>query len=129
MTRTSIEIDSFSHENPIPCATRIGPLIESGIIPPYNDGLRELPDTIEEQIDNLFLHMGKMLEAAGASWGDMAKITFFVGDPAEARTALNGPWVEKFPDPASRPSRHTQQVPGSGGKVKISCVFTAYIDS
>jgi enamine deaminase RidA (YjgF/YER057c/UK114 family) len=127
VTRTSIECDSFAHQNPIPCATRIGPLIESSIIPPFNDGVRELPDTIEEQIANLFLHMGNMLEAADASWDDMAKITFLVADPGEARAALNDPWVEKFPDPESRPSRHTMQVP-SGGKVRISCVFTAYVD-
>ena len=128
MTRRSIEVDSFSHENPIPCATRVGPLIESSIIPPFNDGVRELPETIEEQIDNLFLHMGNMLTEAGATWDDMVKVTFFVGDPAEARSALNDPWVEKFPDPDSRPSRHTMQTPGGGGKMKISCVFTAYVD-
>ena len=126
MTRTSIEIDSFVHENPIPCATRIGPLIESSIIPPYNPGIRELPDTLDEQIANLFLHMGNMLTEAGASWDDMAKITFFVQNPSETRAALNGPWEEKFPDPASRPSRHNLQVPGDG-PVKISCVFTAYV--
>lgn len=128
MTRTSIDVDSFAHQNPIPCATRVGPLIESSIIPPFNAGVREVPDTIDEQIDNLFLHMGKMLDEAGAGWDDMAKITFFVADPSEARTALNRPWEEKFPDPASRPSRHTMQVPDAGGKVRISCVFTAYVD-
>ncbi len=127
MTRTSIEIASFAHENPIPSATKIGPLIESSIIPPFNDGERVLPDTLEEQIDNLFLHMGNMLTEAGATWDDMAKITFFVADAAASRAALNGPWVERFPDPASRPSRHNMQVPG-GGKAQISCVFTAYID-
>ncbi len=128
MTRTSIEVDSFSHENPIPCATRVGPLIESSIIPPFDHGVREVPDTIEGQIANLFMHMGNMLEGAGATWDDMAKVTFFVSNPAEARSALNAPWVEKFPDPESRPSRHTMAVPDSGGKAKISCVFTAYVD-
>jgi enamine deaminase RidA (YjgF/YER057c/UK114 family) len=128
MTRTSIEAGSFAHQNPIPCATRVGPLIESSIIPPFNPGGRELPETVEEQIANLFIHMGNMLEQAGATWDDMAKVTFFVADPAEARTALNDPWVEKFPDPSSRPSRHTMQVPAEGGKLKISCVFTAYVD-
>jgi len=126
MTRTSIEIDSFKHENPIPAATRIGPLIESSIIPPFNDGVREVPDTLEEQIDNLFLHMGNMLDVAGATWDDMAKITFFVVDAAASRVALNGPWEKRFPDPASRPSRHNLQIP-AGGKVQISCVFTAYV--
>lgn len=127
MTRVSIECDSFSHANPIPCATRIGPLIESSIIPPFNDGVREVPDSLEEQIDNLFLHMGNMLDEAGAGWDDMAKITFFVTDANASRVALNGPWEEKFPDPASRPSRHNLEIPGSG-KVQISCVFTAYVE-
>ena len=71
--------------------------------------------------------MGNMLTEAGAGWDDMAKITFFVTDAAASREALNGPWVEKFPDPASRPSRHNLQVPG-GDKPSISCVFTAYVD-
>ena len=127
MTRKSIECSSFKHANPIPCATRIGPLIESSIIPPTNDGSRDVPDTLEEQIDNLFLHMGNMLTEAGASWDDMAKITFFVADPAASRPALNGPWEERFPDPESRPSRHNLQVPASG-KAQISCVFTAYVE-
>lgn len=128
MARTSIEIDSFRHQNPIPAATRIGPLIESGIIPAYNDGIREMPDTLEEMVDNLFLHMGNMLTAAGATWDDMVKITFFTGEPGAAREAVNTVWVEKFPDPASRPSRHTQKVPTTGDKPSISCVFTAYLD-
>lgn len=127
MARQSIEIESFVHQNPIPSATRIGPLIESSIIPPYNDGVREMPESLEAQIANLFLHMGNMLEAVDASWEDMAKITFFVSDAAGARDALNGPWEEKFPDPASRPSRHTMAVAG-GGTMKISCVFTAYVE-
>ena len=127
MTRQSIDISSFQHANPIPCATRIGPLIESSIIPPFNDGSRDVPDTLAEQIDNLFLHMGNMLTEAGAGWGDMAKVTFFVADAAASREALNGPWVERFPDAASRPSRHNLQVPG-GGPVQISCVFTAYVE-
>lgn len=128
MTRTSIEIESFAHLNPIPAATRCGPLIESSIIPAYNAGVREMPETLEEMISNLFLHMGNMLEAAGASWDDMVKITFFVNDPGAARDALNTPWVARFPNADSRPSRHTLKVPSSDDKPSISCVFTAYID-
>lgn len=126
MPRRSIEIDTFAHQNPIPCATRIGPLIESSVIPPYNPGVRELPDRLDAQVENLFLHMGAMLDAAGAGWGDIAKVTFFVTDLG-AREAINGPWLERFPDPASRPSRHTQLVTTSG-RVLVSCVFTAYVE-
>lgn len=128
MARISIEIDSFRHENPIPAATRIGPLVESGIIPAYNDGVRTMPDTLEAMVANLFLHMGNMLIAADASWDDVIKITFFAGDPGAAKDAVNVHWVEKFPDPGSRPSRHTMKVPSAGDGPSISCVFTAYVD-
>lgn len=128
MTRTSIEIDSFAHLNPIPAATRCGPLIESSIIPAYNDGVREMPETLEEMIANLFLHMGNMLEAAGATWDDMVKVTFFVSGPGDSREAINAPWIERFPDPESRPSRHTMRVGDESKKASISCVFTAYLD-
>jgi len=128
VTRQSIEIDSFVHLNPIPAATRCGPLIESGIIPAYNDGIREMPDTVEEMIANLFLHMGNMLRAADASWDDMVKITFFVANAGDVRDVINGHWLEKFPDPESRPSRHTMKAVASGDNPSISCVFTAYVD-
>ena len=127
MSRRSIEIESFKHLNPIPAATRIGPYVTCSITPPYNAGTREVPETLEEQIDNLFLHVGQMLEGAGATWDDVAKMTFYVTDPAATREALNGPWLERFPDPESRPSRHNLKVPG-GGKVQISCDFVAYVE-
>lgn len=128
MTRRSIDIESFQHGNPIPAATRIGPLVVSSITPPLDPGSRNCPDTIEAQIDNIFTHVGQMLEGAGATWDDMAKMTFYVTNPAESRAALNGPWLERFPDPASRPSRHNLQVPDTGGPVKISATFIAYVD-
>jgi len=126
MNRRSIEIESFKHLNPIPAATRIGPYVTCSITPPYNAGTRDVPETLEEQIDNLFLHVGQMLEGAGATWDDVAKMTFYVTNPAETRAALNGPWLERFPDPESRPSRHNLKVEG-GGPVKISCDFVAYV--
>lgn len=126
MTRRSIETDTFVHQNPIPCASRVGPLIESSVIPPYHPGARELPEALEAQVENLFSHMGAMLEAADAGWHDVVKITFFVADLA-ARAAINGPWLEHFPDAASRPARHTQQV-AQAGSVQVSCVFTAYVE-
>lgn len=126
MTRRSIEIESFVHSNPIPAATRIGPYVTCSITPPFNPGTRDCPETIEEQIDNLFTHVGQMLDGAGATWDDVAKMTFYVADPAESRVALNGPWEKHFPDPESRPSRHNLKT-GAGGPVKISCDFVAYV--
>jgi len=126
MPRQSIEIDTFAHLNPIPAATRIGPLVVSSIIPAFDAGTRNLPDSIDEQLANLFGHVGKMLEGAGAGWGDVAKMTFYVSDIA-VRDAINGPWAERFPDEDSRPSRYTQLI-SSGGGTSVSCEFLAYVE-
>ena len=52
----------------------------------------------------------------------VAKMTFYVPDLA-LRDVINGIWAEHYPDPASRPARHTQLSPGA----TISCDFLAYI--
>ena len=70
--------------------------------------------------------MGQALANADASWDDVAKITFFANDP-DARGKINPHWLERFPDPESRPSRHTQITQG-GGRPSISCDFIAYIE-
>ena len=124
MARRSIDIAGLSHENPIPVASRIGPLLVSSVIMPFNPGTRDAPESLEDKVANLFTHMGAILDATGGTWNDLAKVEFFVKDIA-FRSALNKPWEAKFPDPASRPARPTQVSPGGS----ISCVFTAYIES
>lgn len=123
--RRSIETDSFAHENPIPVATRIGPLLISGIIPAYNPGTRTLPDDLEAQIGNLFTHIGQALTNGGGSWEHVAKITFFTNAP-DARALINPFWLERFPDAESRPSRRTQVI-ANDATASISCEFTAWV--
>ena len=125
MTRRSIEVVSVSHVNPIPAASRVGPLLVSSVIPPRDPGLETIPKDVEGQLANLFHHMGEILAKAGGDWRHVAKVTFFVADVA-VRDAINTPWVEHFPDPDSRPARHTQVSPTAGRA--ISCDFMAYID-
>ncbi|MEM7337623.1 MAG: RidA family protein [Actinomycetota bacterium] len=123
--RRSVETDSFAHENPIPVATRIGPMLISGIIPAYDPGTRNLPTDLEAQVGNLFTHIGQALTNGGGTWDDVAKITFFT-NAANARPLVNPFWVERFPDPDSRPSRHTQLIPNDAAP-SISCEFIAWI--
>jgi 2-iminobutanoate/2-iminopropanoate deaminase len=124
MARKSIEIESFKHVNPIPAASRLGPLLVSSVIAPRDPGEATVPDTAEAQYANLFHHIGQMLEVAGADWRHIARITFFVPDAA-FRDACNPIWVEHFPDADSRPARHTQVL--SNTKI-ATCEFIAYID-
>ncbi|MFV0526760.1 MAG: RidA family protein [Acidimicrobiales bacterium] len=125
MTRRSIHIDSFAHENPIPVATRIGPFVASGVIPGFDPGSRDMPQELSDQAANLFTHIGNALEAAGAGWDDMAKISFYANHP-DARAVVNPFWEKYFPDPESRPSRHTHITDG-GGRPRITCDFIAYV--
>ena len=125
MVRRSVEIPTLEHANPIPAATRIGPLVVSSVIPPYDPGTRRVPDRLEAQVENLFAHAGAILEAAGAGWGDVARMTFYVRELA-TRDAINGPWVERFPDAAARPSRHTMVVAAGPA---VSCDLLAYLAS
>lgn len=126
--RRSIEIDTLAHQNPIPAASLTGPLLASSIVAPFDPGTRDCPDTIEGQIANLFTHVGEILRAADATWDDITSMTFFVNDTADPRQALNGPWTERFPDPASRPARHTQRSAPDGGPARIRCTFLAYLE-
>jgi enamine deaminase RidA (YjgF/YER057c/UK114 family) len=109
--RQSINGSRARHENPIPNACRVGNIVMSSVIGGANPGTRELPATLEQQIANVFDHIRNDIEAAGGTVGDIIKITFWVKDPAKQRAALNTEWVKMFPDPASRPARHTQHLP------------------
>lgn len=128
MPRRSIDIDTLIHANPIPCASRVGPLVMSSIIPPYAPGTREVPDDLDDQVAAVFDHVDKLLAEAGGGWDDVAMMTFYVKDPGTSRPAVNSVWEQKFPDPESRPARYNQRVPADNGPVQISCTFTAYIE-
>jgi 2-iminobutanoate/2-iminopropanoate deaminase len=123
MTRQSFDVASMAHTNPIPAATRVGPLIMSSIIAPRDPGATTVPDTIAGQLDNLFHHAGEMLAAAGADWRHVVKMTFYLPS-LDLRAELNQPWVAHFPDPASRPARHTQVASGAVAQ----CDFVAFVD-
>jgi 2-iminobutanoate/2-iminopropanoate deaminase len=127
MPRQSIDIGSFAHQNPLPAASRIGPMIMSSVIAPFDPGTRNMPAEFPAQIENIFHHVEEILDAAGATWDDVLKMTFFVDD-ISAREMINEPWLKRFPDPAARPARHTMLAPSGGGKPGIRAEFTAYLE-
>ncbi|HKU95002.1 MAG TPA: Rid family hydrolase [Vineibacter sp.] len=122
--RKSIEIPGFKHQNPIPVASRIGNILMSSVTSGVDPGTRNLPPELAKQITNLFSHIKATVEAAGGSPDDIIKITFWVKDPATGRGAINSEWEKMFPDPASRPARHTLAMAGDGPS-QITCDFVA----
>lgn len=120
--RRSIEIEGLSHLTAIPVASRIGPLLTSSVIAPFDPGTRDVPESIDAQLANIFSHVDQMLAAAGGGWEHVAKMEFWVPDAA-ARAAIDVPWVKRFPDPDSRPARHTHM----GGGMNITASLLAWI--
>jgi enamine deaminase RidA (YjgF/YER057c/UK114 family) len=124
--RQSINGEKSRHENPIPNASRVGPLIMSSVITGRDPNTKRMPDSLEEQVTNCFAYIRGDVEAAGASVDDIVKITFWLSDPATQRPGLNAEWLRMFPDPASRPARHTLTLPpGSHGQVQAN--FVAFV--
>ena len=124
--RKSINGSRARHENPIPNASRVGNVVMSSVIGGTKPGTRELPASLEEQVANVFAHIRHDVEAAGGSVDDIIKITFWVKDPVSQRAALNTEWVKMFPDPESRPARHTLALPPDS-QALVQADFTAVL--
>lgn len=125
MSRESVDAPGCEHATPIPAASRIGPLLASSVVAPYDVGTREAPADVAEQVTNVFRRAGLILAAADAGWADVLRITFFTAGPA-TRDAIDRTWTEYFPDPASRPARHTQLVTLPAG-MEVQCEFLAVL--
>jgi 2-iminobutanoate/2-iminopropanoate deaminase len=59
-----------------------------------------------EQVAQAFRNLRAILDAAGATPADVAKLTVYLRDLAH-REHVNRHWLELFPDPHDRPVRHT----------------------
>lgn len=123
MARQSVYVEGFSHKNPIPAACRIGNLVWSGSIQGTDPATGEYGETLEAQSRLMFEQVRRIAQAAGVSVADIIKVTVWMKDRTQ-RAALNGPWLEMFPDPASRPARHTMNADLDGGKL-VECEFIA----
>lgn len=126
MSRKSIYIEGFSHKNPIPAGCRVGPLLESGSVLGTDPATGKVAETIEAQCAFMLANMQRIVEAAGGTTGDIAKVTVWMKNRGD-RPALNKPWLEMFPDPANRPARHAISQPDLDMGKLIECSFTAWI--
>jgi 2-iminobutanoate/2-iminopropanoate deaminase len=122
--RTAIHVEGFGHRNPIPAACRVGNIIESGGIRGV-DAEGHVPPGLEDQCRLMFANVRRIVEAGGGSMDDIVKLTVWLQD-ADDRSALNKVWLDYFPDPASRPARHTMQQDMPAPKL-VDCVFTAVL--
>jgi len=96
------------HRNPIPIGVTLGNLILPSVIggqDPRNPGAALEP---ERQIEQAFINMKEIIEAAGGTTDSIGKIVVYLKD-FRHREFVNKEWLKMFPDEDNRPARHVMQ--------------------
>lgn len=125
--RQSIAVAGLHHgDNPIPLASRKGPLLMSGGIFGLDPETGQVPADLEGQMAVMFANVRRIVEAAGGGVGDIVKMTIWTRDKG-GKEALNREWLALFPDPASRPARHALINDQMAPQLRVQCDLTAYI--
>ena len=111
--REVIELEGFAHGNPIPVAVKIGGMVYTGGVAGTNEA-GVTPTDPDEQIGQVFKNLKRIVEAAGGTVADIAKIDVKLRDMSH-RPIVNKHWLAMFPDEHDRPARHTSQadLPGT----------------
>jgi enamine deaminase RidA (YjgF/YER057c/UK114 family) len=127
--RRSIYIKGFSHgNNPVPAACVIGCQLMTGAVFGTDPATGKVATELQEQCRLMFFNVQRILEAAGGSFADVLKMTFYL-HPDVPRELINEHWIAAFPDPASRPARHvivSDRLPAS---MQMQCDMVAYLAS
>jgi len=124
--RRSIDVAGAKHVNPIPSASRRGPFVASGAISGADPETGKVPDDLDEQCRLMFENVRRVMAAAGGSPDDIIKMTVWITDRS-LRPILNKHWIEIFPDPHSRPARHTVTSADFTAPMQIQCDLLAVL--
>lgn len=73
-----------------------------------------IPADPAEQVRLVFANVRRFMEAAGGSVDDIVRMTVYIQEES-FRELVNQEWVALFPDPDSRPARHSVVSPLRGG--------------
>ena len=126
-TRISYDLPGMLHTNPIPIATRKGPLVVSGGIAGMDPATGAYLDGIDAQVEKMFENVREVMLLAGGTPEDIVKMTVWLPS-RELRPHVNKEWVKMFPDAHSRPSRHSFNNPDLPKGCLVQCELMAYID-
>jgi 2-iminobutanoate/2-iminopropanoate deaminase len=124
--RRSIDVAGAKHVNPIPSASRCGPFVVSGAISGTDPETGKVPADLDEQCRLMFENVRRVMAAAGGSPDDIVKMTVWITDRS-LREIMNRHWVVMFPDPQSRPARHTLTSRDFTAPMQIQCDLMAVI--
>ena len=120
--RTALTVPQFSWDHPIPLGVRLGNLVISSIIPPRDPDTGSTPPDVKRQVELVFQHMQGLIEDAGGTIADIARVTFLVRNKAEHRPLIDVEWNKMFASSSVQPARLVIEVPPQGGP-SIQCEF------
>jgi 2-iminobutanoate/2-iminopropanoate deaminase len=124
--RKSFDIEGLGHANPIPAVSRIGNIVATGGVFGTDRSTGKIPERVGAQCAHMFANLHAILAAAGATPEDVIRVTVWIAR-AEIRAEVNKEWVVMFPDPHSRPARHTMFYEHFAGAVVVQCEAWAVI--
>ena len=124
--RRSVNVAGASHVNPIPSASRRGPFVVSGAISGADPETGKVPAELDVQCRQMFDNVRRIMATAGGSPEDIIKMNVWIAD-RRLRETMNRYWVEMFPDPHSRPARHTIAHADFTPPMQIQCDLLAVI--
>ena len=104
--RQVIQINGSAHENPIPTAVKIGNMVYTSALMGTDPSSGQMPETVEEEVAQLFTYILEIMEKAGGSSENIAHLSVSVTNRSY-KEIVNKEWLKLFPDPDNRPARHT----------------------
>jgi 2-iminobutanoate/2-iminopropanoate deaminase len=84
----------------------VGPIVYSSAIPGTDPRTGDLSAATREEVAQAFRNLDEFLAAAEVENEDVVRLTVLLSDET-LRDAVNEEWLARFPDPLSRPARHT----------------------
>lgn len=123
--REVIQLSGSKHQNPIPTAVKIGNMVYTSAIIGSDPETGEMPESVYDEVANLFYYMKEIMELAGGSTDDIAHLSVYVTD-REYKKVVNVEWLKMFPDENDRPARHTTVKDLRGG-LRVQIEMTAVL--
>ena len=124
--RVSFELPGVEHTHPIPGGCRIGSFLITSVVSGKDPGTGAFLEGIEGQCAQMVANMRALLETGGATPEDVIKVTVWLTDKA-LRPHVNKQGLAMFPDPHSRPARHTFAGPDLDPPMLVQCEVMAVI--
>jgi 2-iminobutanoate/2-iminopropanoate deaminase len=124
--RQTLQVEGFSHANPIPAAAQVGPLLMSGLINGTDPATGKLAQSLEDQCRFMFQQVRSILAEAGGTPDHLVRMTVWLKDRSN-RGPLNEQWLAMFPNADDRPARLSLQATELSAGILVQCEITAYI--